>query len=333
MKKSYDLANLHFNVDVNENNIKNTNNNNINSDIVNESKINTTINITEEREISIEFSDNSVVSVPYSLLIKHPYSKLASYFNGQILTPKISKTKNNVSTNIFLDRSSQGFLLLLQFLKTNHPPLFISDYEKKIFFDELKFWEIHVKIDEGELLKFDMTMCPNFFSVDKNHRTLTKNTITHGIVLLKRKMSIINPFIEFSVILNNPFCSNRKILLALVEGEKFKRKYSSSSFEKGIPYVFYWDIFYNKLMKQFGDNYKTMELNKNCQCYFNFYENKFGLKYDQKEQTVELYRNDVNLGVVIKNIPPYLTPALEISMDDCKIKLSKNNMPQEKFFL
>lgn len=280
----------------------------------------------EENEIEIELSDNNVIKVKLSLLRKYPYSKLATYFNGKIEPPQ----RNN---HIFVDRGSKGFILLTEYLKRSEPPKFNDEIEKKLFFDELNYWSINIKIAENDLLKFDLNWCPNFFVLEKNQRTLSKTNVSHGIVLLKRKLSLVNPFIEFSVLLNNPYCSNRKILLALIEQSKFKRKHLSSSFEKDVPYIFFWDTYYNKIVKQCGENYKTMELNKSCQCYLNFYENKFGLKYDHQAQSVELFRNDINLGVLIKNIPPFLTPALEISMEDCKIQLSSNNFPQERFFL
>ena len=65
----------------------------------------------------------------------------------------------------------------------------------------------------------------------------------------------------------------------------------------------------------------------------NFNVTKFGLKYNHFENSVELYRNDINLGVEIKNIQPYLTPAIEINAEDCKIQLLNNNTQQSKIFI
>ena len=72
-----------------------------------------------------------------------------------------------------------------------------------------------------------------------------------------------------------------------------------------------------------------MDLNKACKCYLNFQVNKFGLKYNQLKNSVELFRNDINLGVDVKNIPPFLTPAIEINVDNCKIQLSLLNYHHE----
>ena len=89
----------------------------------------------------------------------------------------------------------------------------------------------------------------------------------------------------------------------------------------------------NKLWRKNGEKKKNMDLNKACKCYLNFQVNKFGLKYNQLKNSVELFRNDINLGVDVKNIPPFLTPAIEINVDNCKIQLLNNNIQQEKIFI
>ena len=127
--------------------------------------------------------------------------------------------------------------------------------------------------------------------------------------------------------------NNNKIYLALIDPIKFKPKYLSSSFEKDVPYVFRWDIFGNKIYRQYMEKTKHLDLNKSCKCYLNFQVNKFGLKFNHFENSVELFRNDINLGVIVKNIPPFLTPAIEINVEDCKIQLLNNNVQQEKIFI
>ena len=69
-----------------------------------------------------------------------------------------------------------------------------------------------------------------------------------------------------------------------------------------------------------------MDLKNTCKCYLNFQVNKFGLKYDHLKNSIELFRNDINLGVIVKNIKPFLTSALEINVEECKIQLLNNNI-------
>ena len=87
----------------------------------------------------------------------------------------------------------------------------------------------------------------------------------------------------------------------------------------------------HKRRERYKGKYPKLEISDNCKC--NSYENKYAVKYDHQYNTIELYRNDINLGVVVQNIKPYLTPALEINLEDCKIQLSSKNLPQEKIYL
>ena len=48
---------------------------------------------------------------------------------------------------------------------------------------------------------------------------------------------------------------------------------------------------------------------------------------------IELFRNDINLGVEVKNILPFLTPAIEINAEECKIQLLNNNDLHSKIFI
>jgi len=114
---------------------------------------------------------------------------------------------------------------------------------------------------------------------------------------------------EFYISMTNLY-SHNKIYLALVDSLKFKPKYIKSSFDKDIPFVFLWDIFGNKLYRQNGEKIKILDLKNTCKCYLNFQVNKFWLKYDHLKNSIELFRNDINLGVIVKNIKHFLTPAL-----------------------
>ena len=121
--------------------------------------------------------------------------------------------------------------------------------------------------------------------------------------------------------------------MALIEAIKFKPKYLNSSFNKEVPFVFLWDIFGNKIFKKNGEKIKNMDLKESCKCYTKFQVNKFGLKYDHLNNSIELFRNDINLDVIVKNIPPFLTPAIEINVEDCKIQLLNNNVQPDKIFI
>ena len=169
---------------------------------------------------------------------------------------------------------------------------------------------------------------------------LTKNNLSKGIVLLNKRLNALNPYIEFNIYLNYPN-HEKKILLALVDENKIEKTDLNRSFENGVPFVFYWDLFGEKIVKKMNNNFDNntikefhiFELNKFCRCYKNNFEIKYGLYYNQENHSVELIREDVKLDIVIQNIDPDLTPAFEIANDNCKIKLSNRNKYQDKFFL
>ena len=138
--------------------------------------------------------------------------------------------------------------------------------------------------------------------------------------------------VKFYISIENS-CINHKIYFALVDSNKFKTKYVNSSFNRNVPFIFLWDIFGNKLFKPNGERTKNMDLNKECECFLKYNVTKFGLKYNHFENSVELFRNDINLGVEIKNIQPFLSPAIEINVEECKIQLLNNNDQQSKIFI
>ena len=281
--------------------------------------------LSEDKTIEIEFSDNKIIKCDLKDLIKYPYSKLSTYFTSLENIPK----RNN---RFFVDRNHETFMQVLDFIKTEKLPSFGKKSGKKKFLDELSYWGINIKIEQKENLIFDKNFCPKYFILNKNNNILQKANNFSGIVLIKRQLNYNNPYIEFYMSIGNLY-TNHKIYFALVDGSKFKPKYVNSSFNKNVPFVFLWDIFGNKLFKPNGEKTKNMDLSKECKCYLNFNVTKFGLKYNHFENSVELYRNDINLGVEIKSIQPYLTPAIEINAEDCKIQLLNNNTQQSKIFI
>ena len=303
---------------------------------INENSINLNIKEKEEKKeeiIQFELSNGQKIKANNANIIKYPNSVLAAYLNPENKTPK----RNGY---IFIDREPQTFKNIIFYLEHNKLPVFKSKNDEKNFFSELTYWKIPVHITSRNILKFNHILCPYYFCLDKKCQLLTKNNLSKGIVLLNKKLTALTPYIEFSIYLNFPN-REKKIILALVDEDKIEKNDLNRSFETGVPFVFYWDLFGEKIVKNmknhsnfsFSKEFRTVELNKFCRCYKNNFEIKYGLYYDHEKHTVELIREDVKLDVVIQNIDPGLTPAFEITNDNCKIKLSNKNKYHDKFFL
>ena len=286
--------------------------------------------IAIEKIIEIELSNGEIIKEKESILKKYPNSVLASLFNSDFNLPK----KNS---HIFLDRDSQSFKLLIYYLENNKLPKFKNNLEEKNFFEEINFWRIPIHISSTNFLKFNSELCPNFFTLDKNCQILSKSNINHGIVLLNKKITALSPYIEFTIYLNNPN-KIKKVLLALVDENKIEKNDLNKSFESKVPFVFYWDLFSDRIVKPIKSlsdkvEFRSIEISKFCKCYKSNHQIKFGLIYNQQENSVELMRDDVKLDILIQNIEPGLTPALEINADNCRIQLSSRNKYQEKLYL
>ena len=294
-------------------------------------------NKEKEKIVELELSNGEIIKIKVSVLKKYPNSVLSAYIiNNESKSELLSKRKGK----IFIDREPQNFKNLIYYLENDKLPNFKNKSEEKKFFNEINFWKIPMNISSKNILKFNPMFCPYFFAIDKKCQILSKLNFSKGIVLLNKKLTALTPYIEFSVHINFPN-REKKILLALVDENKIEKVDLNKSFENGVPFVFYWDLFGEKVVKtvknnfnfSFNREFKTVELNKFCKCYKNNYEIKYGLYYNQQEHTIELIRDDVKLNIIIQNIEPGLTPAFEINNDNCKIRLSSRNKYQDKFYL
>ena len=294
-------------------------------------------NKEKEKIVELELSNGEIIKIKISVLKKYPNSVLSAYIiNNESKSELLSKRKGK----IFIDREPQNFKNLIYYLENDKLPNFKNKSEEKKFFNEINFWKIPMNISSKNILKFNPMFCPYFFAIDKKCQILSKLNFSKGIVLLNKKLTALTPYIEFSVHINFPN-REKKILLALVDENKIEKVDLNKSFENGVPFVFYWDLFGEKVVKtvknnfnfSFNREFKTVELNKFCKCYKNNFEIKYGLYYNQQEHTIELIRDDVKLNIIIQNIEPGLTPAFEINNDNCKIRLSSRNKYQDKFFL
>ena len=283
----------------------------------------------DKDEIQIEFSTGEIIKEEKKFLIKYPNSILAACINNKISLPK---RKNS----IFLDRNYSDFKLLLYFLKKSKLPKFKNILEEKSFFKEIDFWKIPIKPPKNKSVQFDVTYTPSCFKLDKSLTYLTKSNSFHGITLLNKTLKATSSYFEF-IIFNEPFKTfklKKKFFVGLVDKTLFNKEYVNLSFEdKTAPFVFYWDVYQNFIVKNKNNKRIWFEMGKSCLCGLNNCEIKIGMKYDQKNRTIILYKNDIELDINIKNIEPGLTPAIELDLDNCKIQLLQSNERHDIFYL
>ena len=278
--------------------------------------------------VQIELSNGEIIKEDIKILTKFPNSVLSACINGGKFLPQ----RNG---HFFLDRNSKDFKLLLYYLKKSKLPKFQNFLEEKNFFKEMEFWGIPIKASTKKRLEFDITMTSSCLKIDKTNTILTKTTNQRGITVLNYSLKATSPYVDFTVYLNSPVCKNKKMFFGLVDKKKFELQHINKSFEdKSIPFAFYWDIYRNKIIrKKHNGEFASIGLEKECTCFINSNEMKIGIKYDQLNRAVKLYRNDIELGIEVQNIAPGYSPAIELHMEECKIKLSPNKYHQEIFFL
>ena len=294
---------------------------------LNDESDNDEIKKEKKDEIQIEFSTGEIIKEDKKILTKYPNSILAACINNKISLPR---RKNS----IFLDRNYFDFKLVLYFLKKSKLPKFKNIFEEKSFFKEIDFWKIPIKIPQKKLLQFDITYTPPFFKLDKSLTYLTKSNNFHGIILLNKTLKVTSPYFELMIYLNEPFKIKKKFFIGLVDKSNFTKEHINCSFEdKTAPFVFYWDVYQNLIIKNKKNKKEKFEMKESCICCFNNYEIKLGMKYDQKNRSIILYKNDIELDVNIQNIEPGLTPAIELDLNNCKIQLLQNNEHHDIFYL
>jgi len=291
----------------------------------NEIDNNKELNTIENNIIQIEFSTGEIINEDKKILTKFPNSILSACINKKVSLPQRKK-------KYFLDRNYSDFKLVLYYLKKSKLPKFKTIFEEKNFFKEITFWKIPINPSK-KLLQFDINYSLNFFSLDKSFTILTKKNDSKGIILLNKKLKATSPYFEFILsVKSKEAFNNKKFLIALIDKKIFNREHLSCSFEnKSAPFIFYWDVFNNYLVKNKIKN--RFELEKKCICYLNNYEIKLGIKYEQINRCIKLYKNDKELNIEIKNIEPGFTPAFELDLDDCKIQLLQNSEYQDIFYL
>ena len=231
----------------------------------------------------------------------------------------------------FIDRDAHTFQLILHYLRNSTLPIFSSPTEESNFFQELSFWKIPL-IQKVPNFTFDKNWCAETLIIENKGKHLKKRNPQHGIVFVKPGLNAFSPYVEFKVFLNVPSKTKSHLFLGLVDMTKYKKNYLLSTYWKESPSAFYWDVWNTQLIKT--DETGAQVLTKNGYgCDYEEYENKLAIEYNQEKRTVNFYKNDINLGTAFHNVPPNLTPALDVWFENGIIKIIDSPGPEEKIYL
>ena len=233
--------------------------------------------------------------------------------------------------SVFIDRDFKTFQYLINYLKTNNFPVFKTYAAEKSFFQELHYWGIPLPSPITRF-KFDKNWCAENIKIENGGRIIKKQSPHHGLVFITPTMNVTNSYIEFIVTMNIPCKNKSHLYVGLVDQSKYKKQYLHSNFCKESPSVYYWDVWNKQLIKT--DETGTQYTTKNGYgCDYEDYETKIAMEYDQENRTIRFYKNDIKFDIAFHNVPPNLTPALDVLFESGSVEITSTLKPEEKLYL
>ena len=286
-------------------------------------------NLNKNSEIiDLDIGGTELVTTTKATLTQYPESVLAAMFSGRYELP----IHNG---RVFIDRNGKGFSLLLQYLRNKKIPYFDNDIDKQYFLDEIDYWNIpdpDIKINKISAFEFDKNYCAETLRLEDNGKIINKHNVQHGIVFCKPGMDEENSYIEIKVNISIPCRGKSHLFIGVVDKSKYKYEHLLSSFWKDSMSSYYWDVWNTKLIKidENGVQVGTI-FGYGCQC--EEFGTRFGIRYNQKEKTIEFFKNGANLGVAFRNVPSGMSPALDIWFESGNVEILKYTFPDNNSFL
>ena len=293
----------------------------------------------DDEIIDLNIGGTEKISTNKRNLIKFPNSALAKMFSGR---HKLIKHENR----IFIDRDGKTFLLLLSYLRNDEIPNFENEKIKENFIEELDYWQIpfnnifnrnrnfvlNKEIKIKSVFNFDRNWCAETLNIENNGKIIKKQNIQHGIVFCTPQFSEKNFYIEFKVVINIPCRGKSHLFLGLVDKTNYRYENLLSTFWKDCPSSFYWDVWNTKLIKTDQNGIQVGTLSGyGCQCQDN--ETKLAICYNYKMKTIEFYKNNSNIGIAFRNVPPGLTPSLDIWFESGTVEILNSVAPGDFNYL
>ena len=129
-----------------------------------------------------------------------------------------------------------------------------------------------------------------------------------------------------------PSKNKTHLLIGLIDQTKYKKHFFHSNFWKELPNSFCWDV-WGKLIYKSDQSGRCITTKKDYGCDYEDYETKLGVEYDQENRTIRFYKNDIKFDIAFHNVPPNLTPVLDVFFESGTIEITGSTNPEEKIFL
>ena len=241
------------------------------------------------------------------------------------------KTHNG---RIFIDRDGKPFAAVISYLRSGMVPVFNTKFDEISFFEEMDFWQIPLNIsndsDFNNEQEFDPEWCASTLSLDTEHKIVSKDSPSHGIVFCKTPFDHSNCYVDFKVTIEVPSRTKSHLFIGVVDKEKYKKEYLTSTFWKDSPASYYWDVWNTKLIENHQEGIQTSS-GFGCPC--EEYETVIGMQYDARNKTIAFYKNGYMVGKAFKNVDSGYIPSLDLWFESGTIEILSNDKPQPKEFL
>ena len=258
-------------------------------------------------------------------LCKVENSALAAMFSGR---HKVKTHKGR----IFIDRDGEAFCMMISYLRTGKIPMFADKTQENLFYEELDYWQIPVKMpaEAEEFPEFDPLWCASTLRLESNSLIVRKHGPQHGVVFCKRALDNKTRYIEFKVIMNPPIRSRSSLFVGLVDRSRYRPEQLVSTFWKDSPSSYYCDVWNNKLIKIDEHGSQTgVAPGYGCECQ-DSEVNTVAMEYDYQKMTLSYYKNGICQGVAFHNVPNGLYPSIDLWFESGNVEILNKRQPAMK---
>ena len=210
----------------------------------------------------LDIGGTHMIATARTTLTKFASSTLGYMFNGM---HDLKQHKGRV----FIDRDGEPFTHVISYLRSGKVPVFNTKHEELRFIEEMDFWQIPLNVANGSDFsneqEFDSEWCASTLELTADHKTVTKDSPSHGIVFCKIPFDETNTYVDFKITIDVPSRTKSHLFVGVVDREKYKKEYLVSTFWKDSPSSYYWDIWSTKLIENNHEGIQT-SCGFGCQC-------------------------------------------------------------------